>query len=525
MIKRMSVRGVRSFCSQVDFGNFSPLNLFIGQNGTGKTDALFLLSKFPLEESGDNEAINLESNELHEHDSFLEIETDVKTFHYQLEDFWSSDNNFPVHYFEPHVSHEEFIAQLSDLNRDDCHLLQFIVNYVLGVDENRGYRFSRRGFYRQKDPKATYNTTTDRAMLPSSAYNLAKIFTGFLAAKKPQIAMFDEPEVHLEPRAIRRFLNIICWLVQKSNPVNEPTQADPRGTSDVEKHFANSRFVKASNNLDSIDLKQVFVASHSSVFINCFLQLGEFASVYEFTMGRNRFDANPYSHDKIEHKYGAYRTSASVRKVSDSAHSILDQLGCSGADLLQCKGVVWVEGPSDAIYLEKWLEMFARESSKPILRKHVDFEFQMTGGTNLRYHFLQNAEDQNDAVKKLFSMLSVSRNAYVIIDSDVIVDNDGSTKDQSNFEKAKKHIEAEQKALSKQEYNMGIWYAKGNTERRTLENYLDLASAEISNKSDSKVVAAAKVVVAWNASKKLIEFGSELKSEICKLYTAIESWR
>jgi len=57
------------------------------------------------------------------------------------------------------------------------------------------------------------------------------------------------------------------------------------------------------------------------------------------------------------------RVSASARPVG--AHldrlGIISELGAKPSDLLQANGVIWVEGPSDRIYISHWIELFSDE--------------------------------------------------------------------------------------------------------------------------------------------------------------------
>ena len=137
-----------------------------------------------------------------------------------------------------------------------------------------------------------------------------------------------------------------------------------------------------------------------------------------------------------------------VRNISGIAHSVLDALGASGADLLQCNGVVWVEGPSDVVYLEKWLDMYASENEFPAWRRGRNFEFQIYGGSILDSLCLIKDGSSSSEIEnnKLVEMFSFSRNAFIIIDSDAVKKADGTVVDQSNFFEAKQHIKKQIKS-------------------------------------------------------------------------------
>lgn len=73
----------------------------------------------------------------------------------------------------------------------------------------------------------------------------------------------------------------------------------------------------------------------------------------------------------------------SVRLVNGIPHSIMESLGCRRADFLQCNSVVWIEGPSDIIFLETWLNIYAAENNLAIFKRGKHYEFQTYGGTLL----------------------------------------------------------------------------------------------------------------------------------------------
>jgi hypothetical protein len=92
-------------------------------------------------------------------------------------------------------------------------------------------------------------------------------------------------------------------------------------------------------------------------------------------------------------------------------HSLLDALGIRASSLLQANCVIWVEGPSDRLYIRQWLKEVALD-----LLEGRDFTFNYYGGTLLA-HLELNAKDElaNDFV----SMLWISRVAIVVMDSDL----------------------------------------------------------------------------------------------------------
>jgi hypothetical protein len=83
-------------------------------------------------------------------------------------------------------------------------------------------------------------------------------------------------------------------------------------------------------------------------------------------------------------------------------------LGHSASELVQSRYVIWVEGPSDRVFLNFWIQSVA-----PELIEGADYTIVFYGGKILSHHSFEDAAD--DLVKAL----SLSRNFAVILDSDI----------------------------------------------------------------------------------------------------------
>ena len=78
--------------------------------------------------------------------------------------------------------------------------------------------------------------------------------------------------------------------------------------------------------------------------------------------------------------------------------------------MLQSNGIIWVEGPSDRIYIRRWLHVITQGK----LTEGAHFTFMFYGGKVLN-HF--DASPPEELPEKL-QMLSINRNIAVIMDSD-----------------------------------------------------------------------------------------------------------
>lgn len=95
---------------------------------------------------------------------------------------------------------------------------------------------------------------------------------------------------------------------------------------------------------------------------------------------------------------------------------IFDDLGVRASDILQANGLIWVEGPSDRIYVNHWIKLW----SSGELREGLNYQCVFYGGSLLAHHSLDGERDGEDttAIKNGVDMLTVNRNGFVICDRD-----------------------------------------------------------------------------------------------------------
>jgi len=104
-----------------------------------------------------------------------------------------------------------------------------------------------------------------------------------------------------------------------------------------------------------------------------------------------------------------------ARTTTVSAHfdrlGVVSELGAKPSDLLQANGIVWVEGPSDRIYLNRWIRLY----SEGTLREGRDYQCAFYGGALLARVEFQSAEEETEELVNLFR---VNPNIVVICDGD-----------------------------------------------------------------------------------------------------------
>lgn len=211
--------------------------------------------------------------------------------------------------------------------------------------------------------------------------------------------------------------------------------------------------------------------------------------------------------------------------------SILEDLDVRGSDILQANGVIWVEGPSDRIYINKWIEIF----SDGKLREGVHYTIMFYGGKILS-HF--EALPPSELPKKI-AMLSLNRNISIVIDSDRRPKNWRSKtgkrrKPQTNLNSTKREIIRQVNerggfvwvTSGKEIENyvpQKVWNKVAGTDLKILDEYEDIpAIANLKKISPTKVELAHRV-------EQLIDrdaLSGHLDLEVClgKLCEQIRNW-
>ncbi len=133
---------------------------------------------------------------------------------------------------------------------------------------------------------------------------------------------------------------------------------------------------------------------------------------------------------------------------------LLNDLDVRASDILQSNGIIWVEGPSDRIYIKKWIDLY---SDVPLI-EDKDYQFLYYGGRLLSHY----SASEESSIKGLISILTTNRNSVIVIDSD-------KRNRSSRINETKKRVQAEFEKL-----DLFVWITKG----KEIENYL---SSEVVN--------------------------------------------
>lgn len=132
---------------------------------------------------------------------------------------------------------------------------------------------------------------------------------------------------------------------------------------------------------------------------------------------------------------------------------VISELGAKPSDLLQANGIIWVEGPSDRIYINRWIDIF----SEGKLKEGHDYQCAFYGGSLLaRTQFVS----PEDAESELVNLFRINSNVIVICDGD----RTSASGEGARIKARVQRISAEVKKIP----NSHIWI----TEAKEIENYL-----------------------------------------------------
>ncbi|MYC74112.1 MAG: ATP-binding protein [Gemmatimonadetes bacterium] len=94
---------------------------------------------------------------------------------------------------------------------------------------------------------------------------------------------------------------------------------------------------------------------------------------------------------------------------------IVSELGARPSDLLQANGLIWVEGPSDRIYLNRWIELYTKDRPQGPLREGRDYQCVFYGGALLARVEFKSPEDE---ISELANLFQINHNLIVVCDGD-----------------------------------------------------------------------------------------------------------
>ena len=135
----------------------------------------------------------------------------------------------------------------------------------------------------------------------------------------------------------------------------------------------------------------IFLTTHSSTALDCF---GASANAQIIHVSHNGETAR------------AEAVTAHLGRIN-----VIGQLGARPSDLLQANGIIWVEGPSDRVYINRWIELYTDGA----FQEGRHYQCAHYGGALLSQVQFAPSDDANPDLANLFA---INPNVVVVCDGD-----------------------------------------------------------------------------------------------------------
>ena len=379
MISKLRINNYKSFKynKKPDWLEFNKINIFIGENSHGKTNitnALRLISGFEPDYGGNiyrNRNI-LSLIDFNDKNKCIQIEAAInnttKNISFEINPNDINKNislpkNLRNKFFP--IGAQKSIFEIIKDNRNRELLVRYgekIRNEL--IDDMKIY-FD----IELKDKSSKYNNfflfdvldENDQVFLEAGS-GRASILYYLLEIKlknadNKTIFLFDEPEIHMHPSLQRQFLEYLSILAKDKN-------------------------------------MQFFITSHSSIFIDNSI-LNKDTNIFQ-----------------IKKENGCSKVTNITKDKKGLRDVVYNQLGYKPSDLLLYNAIIWVEGPSDIIYLKNWLKSKIEERKEDLCEGR-DYSFLFYGGSCIAHLTIDQINPD-----QLIELCNINPNSVIIIDRD-----------------------------------------------------------------------------------------------------------
>lgn len=268
--------------------------------------------------------------------------------------------------------------RIKELTESFVRALRQLQSELTGIDEGnpesciRLLNSDTLGIVLSSEPDRCHEVNID--YLPAGWRSAAALLEWVEESEDDAILVIEEPELHIHPALQRKVLSRIIRVVEGRN-------------------------------------LQLLVATHSPTLLSL--------DSWQYSSGKTseavsisvfHVDGNNIRPVLTNDMNGSpYRGSGVV--------SVLDELGIRASDILQANSVIWVEGPSDRIYIKHWLKKWCEHHDKEEPTENFDYAFCLYGGSVLS-HFNPSRVDNDLEKNDFISMVKINRNSFVVMDRD-----------------------------------------------------------------------------------------------------------
>lgn len=467
IIEELYLSGWKSYSEQgVELKDLKKINLLIGPNNVGKSNILkyfmFLRGIFP--EGNDTfEKVDLSHKMLDREDRWLHRDNPVKCKMSIVDcpphEFFKDSVPERINLQSIHQSNEKLseftITDQNNLNEIQANIFwrHFISNHVRFIGDVRGFVHNTAGnldihidgtkildFLLEKvksDIQWIVQYEEKMSMWLKNILNEEELIFKFISDVKTDFQImvqrgFEKETIVFRPRelgtGIAHLVLILTMLHACSHRKMNIFLEEPEMNLHSQSVIALTKILK-----EEFPNHRYFIFTHSNVWID---QVDKDYSIYSFYKNT---DNSTQCRNCTEYK---------------DFYRIFDGIGIRPSQLLLSNFNIWIEGPSDRIYINYWINKFSRGT----LFEGRHYNFVMYGGTNLSHY---------DVVfDDVINILSTGYNTAIICDSDISNKRD-TIKDR--VIKIQRRIEEEHL----EEHAM-LWITAG----REIENYIPEALFE-----------------------------------------------
>lgn len=495
-LKNLAIGGYRSFGSVQYFERFSKINLFIGRNNSGKSNILRFINEI-YSNIGNGKSIDQDAMRRHQPSgapltigSADNIENITEDNLLSNSDFRFNESNWPHLEFRTRRKILKLLKEKSNLDKtNSCWTLR---QFPKWEDKQESWKNSIKHFH-DTEVRDLWNDLTGQSgggrlvhwepeviqriqaqVSGSESYIIPAIRQVLIDQKDSierhdgsgiidKLAKLQNPDVHNQVLRTR-FLEINSF-VQSVLDREDATIEIPYDRTTILVHMDNKVLP-----LDSLGtgVHEVIILAAAATTLNDTILCIEEPELHLNPILQRKL--LQYLSNKTSNQYFITTHSPAImdtpgaeiyhitqkdgeskvtRATSDRIKSdACEDLGYHPSDLLQTNCVIWVEGPSDRIYIKYWLKYAAPEFSEGI---HYSIMFY---GGRLLSHL--SGEENEIALDEFISLRKLNKRGVIVIDSDKSVA-------QSQLNKTKKRLIAE--------FDKGpgfSWVTAG----REIENYL-----------------------------------------------------